>query len=299
MHRDVSIVILAAGQGKRMRSRLPKVLHPLGGRPLIAHVLDTALSLTPEVIVVYGFGGERVPEALAGYPVRLVEQPRPLGTGDALQKALPLIPGDHRVLVLYGDVPLIKGETLEALLEAAGEGLGILTARLQDPAGYGRILREGGEVVGIVEEGDAGPEQLAIDEVNTGIMVAPRGLFAAFLPKLSRDNAQGERYLTDCVAMAASAGLPIVAVPCRDPWEVTGVNDRLQLARLERRLQALEAERLMKEGVTLLDPHRFDLRGRITHGIDITIDANVILEGDVRLGDGVGIGAGCVLRTWN
>ncbi|RMD68636.1 MAG: bifunctional N-acetylglucosamine-1-phosphate uridyltransferase/glucosamine-1-phosphate acetyltransferase, partial [Gammaproteobacteria bacterium] len=288
--KEVSVVVLAAGEGKRMRSRLPKVLHPLAGKPLIAHVLDTALALSPHVIAVVR--GDAVPRALEGYPVRFAEQPVPRGTGDALRRALPLIPEDHRVLVLYGDVPLIKRETLDALLEAAGEGLGILTVHLPEPAGYGRILREAGRIVGIVEERDASPEQLAIDEVNTGIMTAPRSLFAHFLPRLVNANAQGELYLTDCVAMAVEEGIPVATVAADDPWETMGVNDRMQLARLERHFQALQAERLMKEGVTLLDPRRFDLRGRIVHGLDITIDTDVILEGEIRLGEGVRIGTG-------
>ena len=295
----LSVVVLAAGQGTRMRSDRPKVLHALAGRPLLAHVLATARALSPQrLIVVHGHGGDRVREAVDAPDLVWVAQDRQLGTGHAVACALPAAAEKGTVLVLYGDVPLIRAETLAPLIEAANEGaVGLLTARLQDPAGYGRILRDTeGRVLGIVEEKDATPEQRGIDEVNTGFLAAPAARLREWVTNLGCDNAQGEYYLTDVVAAAVAERVP-VRTTSADPDEVEGVNDRSQLARLERRFQRRQAEALMRAGVTLRDPDRFDLRGSLEHGRDVEIDVGVVLEGDVRLGDGVRIGPYSVLRN--
>ena len=297
---DLSVVILAAGQGTRMRSRLPKVLHPLAGRPLLEHVVETGLELSPEkVIVVYGHGGEQVRDRLAHLPVQWVEQKEQQGTGHAVQQALPVIPAQDLVLVLYGDVPLISSDTCRRLLDiAAHDQLALLTVELEDPTGYGRIVRdEGGSVYCIVEEKDANEEQRRIREVNTGFMAMTRERLEGWLCGLDCNNAQGEFYLTDIVAKAVRDGVPVETVSVGDVIEVLGVNDRRQLAELERRYQRMQAERLMSEGVTLLDPARFDLRGTLEHGLDVTIDVGVVLEGTVRLGDGVRIGPHVVLKA--
>ena len=296
---ELGVVILAAGQGTRMKSRLPKVLHPLGGRPLLRHVIDTGLELgARRIAVVYGHGGESVIEAIAEPRVSWVLQEPQLGTGHALIQAMPVLDGVDRVLVLYGDVPLIMPATLQRLLRsAAGGALGLLTMKCDDPAGYGRIVRDSeGAVQRIVEHKDADGEELRIREVNTGILVADAGALAGWLGRLSNDNAQGEYYLTDIIAMAVDEGMPVnTAVPDAS-WEVAGVNDRVQLAALERVYQRRQAECLMRDGVTFTDPARFDLRGRLVCGPDVTIDANVIVEGDVRIGEGARIGANTVLR---
>ncbi len=297
--RPLCVAILAAGLGKRMRSALPKVLHPLAGRPLLAHVIDTARELSAGAIqVVHGHGGERVTEQLADAQVGWVEQAEQLGTGHALMQAMPAIADEASVLVLYGDVPLTRAETLRALVTAAGDdGVALLTAELEDPSGYGRILRAAdGGVTGIVEQKDASPAELAIAEINTGMLCAPAARLRAWLARLGNDNAQGEYYLTDVIAMAVAEGVAVASVQPRSVDEILGANDRRQLAALERIYQRREAERLMDEGVTLLDPARFDVRGRVRAGRDVTIDVNVVLEGDVQLGDGVHIGANCVLR---
>ncbi len=297
---DLSVVVLAAGQGTRMRSDLPKVLHPLAGRPLLAHVLDTAFALAAErVVVVHGHGGDAVRAAVSDRPVVWVEQAEQRGTGHAVAQALRVIPDRDVVLVLYGDVPMITAETCRALVRhAAGGSLALLGMEPGDPSGYGRILRDGeGRVTGIVEEKDATPEQRAIGEVNTGFLAAPRALLAGWVEGLSCDNAQGEYYLTDVVAAAAAAGVHVEALVAADPEEVLGVNDRSQLARLERSFQRRQARELMAAGLGLLDPERFDLRGRLEHGRDVSIDVNVVLEGRVVLGDRVRIGPGCVLRN--
>ncbi len=296
---SLEIVILAAGQGTRMRSTLPKVLHPLAGRPLLEHVIGTARQLEARAIhVVYGHGGELVRERLGGLDVNWVEQAEQLGTGHAVAQAMPAVGDDARVLVLYGDVPLIGADTLRRLAVAAADGLGLLTAELDDPTGYGRILRDGeGRVVGIVEHKDASPEQLAIREINTGFLAAAAADLRRWLGALSNDNAQGEYYLTDIVGMATAEGLPVNAVPPGAIDEILGVNDRAQLAHLERAFQRREAERLMRAGTTLLDPARFDLRGSLQAGCDVTIDVNCVFEGEVVLGDEVRIGPNCLLRN--
>lgn len=285
-----------------MRSRLPKVLHPLAGKPLIHHVLDAAAALGPRrVHVVHGAGGDRLRAALdpSPWPLHWVEQSERLGTGHAVRQVVPHLEGADTVLVLCGDVPLIRCETLERLLERTrATGLALVTVRAADPAGYGRILRDAaGRIRGIVEERDASPEERAIDEVNTGILAARADLLARYVGRLENDNAQGEYYLTDVIAMAVADGIePASTAPVDGEDETRGVNDRAQLARLERVYQRRQAARLLAGGVTLLDPARFDVRGEVVAGADVVIDVNVVLEGHVELGDGVHIGPNCVLR---
>ena len=295
---ELHIVILAAGQGTRMKSRRPKVLQDLAGRPLLAHVLDTAAALDPARIhVVYGHGGDQVRAAFAERPVSWVEQAEQKGTGHAVDVAMPQIPDGATVLVLYGDVPLIGTSTLRELLQAAAQGLAILTVELDDPSGYGRILRDPeGAVRGIVEQKDASAEQLAIREANTGILAAPAAQLRGWLEGLDNDNAQGEYYLTDCVAASVAQGRAVAAAQAADEDEILGVNDRLQLAGLERIYQRRQASALLREGLGLADPARLDIRGRLRHGRDCHIDVNVVIEGEVVLGDGVRVGPNCVLR---
>ncbi len=295
---DTSVVILAAGKGTRMKSKLPKVLHRLADRPLVEHVVDAARSIgAGQTIVVYGHGGEAVPSTLAHLDVEWVEQKEQLGTGHAVEQALPAIDDDRMVLVLYGDVPLTRPETLERLLEVAGpETVGLLTVTLDDPTGYGRIVREDGKVVAIVEHKDATPEQLAINEVNTGILAAPARLLRRWLGQLENDNAQGEFYLTDIIAMAVAEGLTVETAAPEEEAEVLGVNNKAQLAELERHYQRRIASELMMEGVTLRDPARIDVRGSLRCGRDVEIDVNVLFEGEVVVGDDVTIGPNCVIR---
>jgi bifunctional UDP-N-acetylglucosamine pyrophosphorylase/glucosamine-1-phosphate N-acetyltransferase len=294
----VNVVILAAGQGKRMHSDRPKVLHPLAGRPLLAHVLDTARSLAPaRVCVVYGHGGDEVREAIGGEGIAWVRQEPQLGTGHALQQALPALGADAQTLVLYGDVPLTRAETLRAMAAAAGDGVALLTATLDDPTGYGRIVRDGGAVKRIVEERDASAAERALAEVNTGIMVLPTRHLARWLGALRDDNAQREYYLTDVIALAVGEGVPVRAVQPASPWEVLGVNSKAQLAELERVYRHAVAGRLLAAGVTLADPARIDVRGRLECGRDVAIDVNCVFEGEVVLGDRVSLGANCVLRN--
>lgn len=298
MRAPVSVVILAAGKGTRMRSTLPKVLQPLAGRTLLAHVLDTALALDPcQILVVYGHGGDQVAAAHADYPVHWVEQPEQLGTGHAVACALPTIPDAHRVLVLYGDVPLVTPQTLAPLLEGEEEELALLTAQVADPTGYGRIVRDAhGAVRAIVEEKDASPEQRRCHEINTGLLAAPAEALRRWMDDLSADNAQGEYYLTDAVAAARHEGRSVSARVALEATEAAGINDLLQLAEAERLWQRRQAERLLRAGLRLVAPERFTLRGQVRHGTDSTVDADCLLEGEVVLGDGVSIGQGVVLR---
>ncbi|BAO43179.1 bifunctional UDP-N-acetylglucosamine diphosphorylase/glucosamine-1-phosphate N-acetyltransferase GlmU [Thiolapillus brandeum] len=295
----LGIVILAAGQGTRMKSRLPKVLHTLAGRPLLAHVMDTAASLQPDrMVVVYGHGGEQVREALDAPELQWVEQASRLGTGHAVQQAIPVLKDVDQVLILYGDVPLMRPGSLQSLVEKAASGFGLMTIDLDDPTGYGRILRnEQGQVQGIVEEKDATPEQLQIREVNTGIMLVEARSLERWLEQITPQNAQGEYYLTDIVALAVAEGVEIAVAQPAEAVEAEGVNDRLQLASLERVYQRWQADALMRGGVTLRDPNRFDLRGHLHTGLDVSLDVNVVVEGDVVLGDNVSVGANTVLRN--
>ena len=297
---SLSIVILAAGQGTRMRSALPKVLHPIGGRPLLRHVINTASQLSPDSIhVVFGHGGDQVREVLADADVSWIEQAEQLGTGHAVDQVMPLISDDNTVLVLYGDVPLITPETLQPMVEQAGSGkLSVLTAVLDDPCGYGRMVRDNeGRLTSIVEHKDASEEHLQITEINTGFLAAPAGMLRGWLSRLDNRNVQGEYYLTDVIAMAASDGVPVESVGAADEFEILGVNDRVQLATLERAYQRRLADQLMRAGVTLADPARIDIRGELFTGSDCSIDVNAVFEGNVRLGDGVCIGPNCVISN--
>ena len=295
----LAVVILAAGKGTRMKSSMPKVLHPLAHKPLVQHVIDTARSLDPsQIVVVYGHGGDQVREVVIDDDLSWAEQAEQLGTGHAVQQAMPHIKEADRVLVLYGDVPLTSAETLRELLDQAGKGMGLLTINLDDPSGYGRIVRDDkGAVERIVEQKDANADELAIQEVNTGIMVFPGEKLSGWLNGLSNNNAQGEYYLTDLLAMAVSDGVSIAVTQPEHQFEADGVNNKLQLAELERAYQRLQADRLMTDGVLLRDPNRFDLRGSLMHGTDCEIDINVIIEGNVTLGNNVKIGANVVLRN--
>ena len=296
----LSVVILAAGQGKRMKSDLPKVLQPLAGRPLLAHVIETARGLdAADIHVVYGHGGERVREVLAGENVTWALQAEQHGTGHAVQQAMPGVPDDHLVLVLYGDVPLVQAATLQRLVAAAaaGEALALLSVRMRDPTGYGRMVRDrAGNVARIVEHKDANQKERAIDEVNTGLMAASAKRLREWLGQLRNDNAQGEYYLTDVVVMAARAGLRVEAILAEREDEVLGVNDKVQLAEVEAVYRRRRAEALMLQGVTIVDPARFDARGPVQAGRDVVIDVNVVLEGVVRLGDRVRIGQNVLVR---
>jgi len=295
----INVVILAAGQGKRMVSRLPKVLHPLAGRPLISHVIATARALgAARICVVYGHGGEQVPQAVGAPDIVFAKQEPQLGTGHALQQALPHLGKSSTTLVLYGDVPLVRPETLRAMIAGGGERVVVLTAEPEDPAGYGRIVRDKkGRVAKIVEEKDASAAQRKIREVNTGIMALPTARLAGWLARLKNHNAQGEYYLTDVVALALVDGVAVDTVGTRDAWEMLGVNSKAQLAQLERIYQRQYATRLLDQGVTLVDPLRLDVRGELQCGSDVRIDVNCVFEGKVALGDAVEIGAHCVLKN--
>jgi bifunctional UDP-N-acetylglucosamine pyrophosphorylase/glucosamine-1-phosphate N-acetyltransferase len=292
------VVILAAGQGKRMRSALPKVLHPLAGRPLLAHVLDAARALKPDAIhVVHGHGGAEVKAAFNGAPVEWVEQTRQLGTGHALLQALPHIPRAATVLVLNGDVPLLRVETLRKLVKAAGRNLAIVTSELTPHEGYGRVLRGAGErILRVIEEKDASARERRIREWYAGFLAANCSRLAGWLEKVANRNAQKEYYLTDVIGIAADADLPVTAVKAVEPLEVAGVNSRQQLAILERAWQNAQARRLLDAGVTLADPWRIDVRGRLDCGREVAIDVNCVFEGRVRLGDRVRVGPNCVLK---
>ena len=296
----LTVLILAAGQGKRMNSDRPKVLQPLGGRALLAHVVDTARALGAEAInVVYGHGAEDVQGAFPDSDIDWTLQAEQLGTGHAVAQALPSIPPDHAVLVLCGDAPLVVPESLESLLKSVPENaVGLLTACLGDPSGYGRVVRDDtGRITGIVEERDATPEQRKLDEINTGVMVLPAQWLTEALEKIGNDNSQGEYYLTDVIALAVAENKEIVGSAASDPSEVLGINDRTQLASAERIFQRRNAQRLLDRGVTLADPERFDLRGQLEVGRDVFIDVGAVFEGDVALGDRVHIGPNAVVSN--
>ena len=293
------VVILAAGQGSRMKSELPKVLHPIAGRPMLHHVIDTAKQLGAEKIhTVIGHGADQVRQTTEEVSVNWVTQSEQLGTGHAVAQALPDLPDDARVLVLYGDVPLTRHETLDGLVGTLDDNtLGLLTVTMDNPQGYGRIVRNNdGDVQSIVEQKDASPEQQQIREVNTGILAVSAKHLKSWLPTLSNSNAQGEYYLTDIIAMAVEQGLRVSVSQPENPFEVQGVNNRLQLAELERWYQRQQADRLMTEGATLADPARVDVRGELSIGNDLWIDVNVVFEGKVSLGSNVSIGPGCVIK---
>ncbi|MGM0431030.1 MAG: bifunctional UDP-N-acetylglucosamine diphosphorylase/glucosamine-1-phosphate N-acetyltransferase GlmU [Pseudomonadota bacterium] len=294
------VVILAAGKGTRMRSDLPKVLHKVANKPMVEHVIDTARSLKPDAInLIYGHGGNQLQQAIAGDDLTWVEQREQLGTGHAVQQVIPHLKSNEKVIILYGDVPLLTESTLIKLVTAsANTSLGLLTMTLAEPTGYGRIVRnERRSVTGIVEQKDANAQQLAINEVNTGIMIADSDKLKAWLEQLSNDNAQKEYYLTDIVEMAARDGVNIATAQPDNAQEVEGANNRQQLASLERALQQRQAEELMTQGVTLIDPARFDCRGKLSAGSDVTIDINAVFEGNVVLGDRVVIEPNCVIRN--
>ena len=295
----MSVVILAAGKGTRMYSDLPKVLHTLAGKPMVKHVIDAANNLGAQrVHLVYGHGGDLLKNTLNDSSLNWVLQAEQLGTGHAMQQAAPFFADDEDILMLYGDVPLISVESLQRLRDAKPQGgIGLLTVKLDDPTGYGRIARENGKVVGIVEHKDATEEQRKIDEINTGILVANGADLKRWLAKLDNNNAQGEFYITDIIALAHHEGREITAVHPDRLSEVEGVNNRLQLSRLERVYQSEQADKLLLAGVMLRDPARFDLRGELTHGRDVEIDTNVIIEGSVTLGHRVKIGTGCVIKN--
>ncbi|ELX8380695.1 bifunctional UDP-N-acetylglucosamine diphosphorylase/glucosamine-1-phosphate N-acetyltransferase GlmU [Providencia vermicola] len=294
-----SVVILAAGKGTRMYSELPKVLHLLAGKPMVQHVIDTAKSIgASDIHLVYGHGGDLLKKKLGEQNLNWVLQAEQLGTGHAMQQAAPHFQDDEDIIMLYGDVPLIAQDTLQRLVDAKPKGgIGLLTVILDNPTGYGRIIREQGEVVGIVEQKDATEEQLKVQEINTGIMVASGKDFKRWLAQLNNNNAQGEYYITDVIALAHKEGNKIETVHPSRLSEMEGVNNRLQLAALERVYQKEQAEKLLLAGVMLIDPERFDIRGTLTHGRDVIIDTNVIIEGNVTLGHNVHIQSGCILKN--
>jgi bifunctional UDP-N-acetylglucosamine pyrophosphorylase / glucosamine-1-phosphate N-acetyltransferase len=294
----VSIIVLAAGQGKRMHSRLPKVLQPMAGKPLIQHVIDTSKTLgADDVCVVYGHGGDAVVAACPERGLRWVLQAEQLGTGHAVQQAMPGTPDGNLVLVLYGDVPLLRPATLRRLLDVCGvDDVAVLTVDLEEPHGYGRIIRDGDKVIGNVEERDATESQRAISEINSGVMVCPGRRLKDWLGRLKNDNSQGEYYLTDVIGLAAGDGCFVHGVKA-DSWvEVMGINDKKQLAQAERALQARLVEELMREGVSFADPSRVDIRGKLHCGKDVFIDVNAVFEGEVTLGDDVRIESNNLLR---
>ncbi len=296
---SVNVVILAAGQGKRMQSTLPKVLHLLAGVPLLSHVLATARALNPaHICVVYGHGGEQVPDTLRAPDLSFVKQEPQLGTGHALKQALPLIDGRKDTLVLYGDVPLISETTLQALCAGSGERLRVLTAKVADPIGYGRIVRDDANaIIAIVEEKDATDLQRQIAEINTGIMLLPGKRLVSWLDRLSNRNAQREYYLTDVIALAVKDNVKIESCGPDDPSEILGVNSMRQLAELEGIQRQRNADRLLDAGVALADPSRIDVRGDLHCGRDVRIDINCVFEGSVELGDNTVVGANCILRN--
>lgn len=296
----LSVVILAAGQGKRMKSELPKVLQPVAGRPILKHVIDAARALDPQdTHVVYGHGGEQVREALKNEQVLWALQAERLGTGHAVMQAMPNVPDDHVALVLYGDVPLINPATLAQLLRLCGpKQISLLTMIVDDPTGYGRVVRNGrDQVQKIVEQKDASKKQLQIRECNTGVLAAPAKLLKKWLKKLKNDNSQGEYYLTDVIAMAVADKVTVKPLVAPDAVEVLGVNDKVQLAEVEAAYRKRVARELMLAGVTVTDPARLDVRGIVTHGTDVFLDVNVVLEGTVKLGNRVRVGPNCLIRN--
>lgn len=298
MTEPLHIVILAAGKGTRMYSALPKVLHRIGGETMLGRVIRTAQSLSPQSITaVIGHGKEQVRQTIQA-DINWVEQTEQLGTGHALKTALPVLPEQGKTLVLYGDVPLTDAQTMRQLVDAAADGVALLTDILDNPTGYGRIIRnDAGQVIAIVEEKDADAGQKAIREINTGMMVLPNARLAGWLNALSNGNAQGEYYLTDVVAAAVADGIAVKPVPVAASYLAAGVNNKIQLAQLERIFQHNQAQNLLAAGLTLLDPERFDLRGSLKHGQDVEIDVNCVFEGEVVLGDNVRIGANCVIKN--
>jgi len=294
----LDVVVMAAGKGTRMKSRLPKVLHRLAGRGLIQHVMDTAAGLKARsTVVITGHGAEQV-EAALGKSASYARQEPQLGTGHAMQQAAPLLPGDGTTLILNGDVPLIELQTLQELVASAGgKRLALLTVDMPDPAGYGRIIRSGEQVRAIVEHKDASEQQRQIREVYTGVMAVPTGLLKGWLARLTNDNAQGEYYLTDIVKMAVGDGADVAAVKIADRIQVDGVNSPVQLAELERAYQLRRAKALMEQGVRIADPARFDVRGDLRCGQDVEIDVNCVFEGQVSLGEGVRVGANCIIAN--
>ena len=293
----LEVVILAAGQGTRMRSPLPKVLHPVAGKPMLAHVLDTAQALQPAAIhVVVGHGADRVRGEIDRADINWIEQTEQLGTGHAVLQAMPAVSAEAVVLVMYGDVPLIGSDTLAPLVQAAQEAPALLTAQVANPAGYGRVLRDTeGCILGVVEHKDASAEQLAIAEINTGVMAAPAKDFGRYLPQVGNANQQGEYYLPDVLQLAVADGRQVESFVAASEIEILGVNDRLQLNRVEREYQRRQAERLLRDGVAVADAARLDIRGELRCGRDVFIDVNAVIEGQVSLGDGARIGPNCVL----
>lgn len=296
---NLEIIILAAGQGTRMRSTMPKVLHQLAGRSLLEHVVEAASCLQPSAIhVVVGHGAEAVRSALHAYPLTWAEQTEQLGTGHAVMQAMPAVAPDSTVLVLYGDVPLIATESLRALAEAGASAPAVLTARVADPAGYGRILRdEQGAVTGVVEHKDASPAQQHIDEINTGVLAAPARALSQYLPRVGNQNQQGEYYLPDVLSLAVADGVSVGSVEALNEMDVLGVNDRVQLHTLEREYQRRQSLALLRAGVAIADANRIDIRGSLTCGSDVSIDVGAVFEGEVTLADGVVVGANCVLKN--
>ena len=296
----LDIVVLAAGKGTRMKSNLPKVLHPVAGKPLLQHVLDTSQHLgESELIVVVGHGADQVRAQVSAPKLTFIEQTQQLGTGHAVLQTLEHLRDDAVVVILYGDVPLIASDTLLDMIDHVNHfEMALLTVFLSDPTGYGRILRNSeNSIVAIVEQKDASPQQLRIQEVNTGVMAVKGALLKRWLPELSNDNAQGEYYLTDVVALASRDGIAVNGIHPTSELEVLGVNNRRQQAELERYYQKTNADQLMEGGVTLLDPYRFDVRGKLTCGHDVIIDVNCVFEGNVSLGNGVIIEPNCILRN--
>ncbi len=296
---SLSIIILAAGFGKRMQSEYPKVLHKIGGKPILQYVVDTALTFTPNIYIVYGYGAELVREQLRALPVTWIPQQELLGTGHAVLQAIPHLSDDHRALILVGDCPFIKPDILKSLInETAQNEVGVITAKLSDPSGYGRIVKDqAGKVSAIIEEKDATTEQKQINEINSGIIIAPVRYLKEWLPRLKNQNAQGEYYLTDIISLAKQQKIDVKAALTSSNFEILGINNRVQLAQLERFYQQQMAEKIMMAGVTLLDPMRLDLRGNLQHEKDIIIDINVILEGEIAIGSHTFIGPNCIIKN--